>query len=51
MIKNILVTGGLGAVGTFLVKELQSRGHNVFVCDLRHHNSENYARCDVGKFH
>jgi dTDP-glucose 4,6-dehydratase len=51
MSKNILVTGGLGAVGTYLVKELQSRGHNVFVCDLRHHNSENYARCDVSKFH
>lgn len=48
---NILVTGGLGAVGSHLVPELRSRGHNVFVCDLRHHhNSPNYARCDVGEF-
>lgn len=48
---NILVTGGLGAVGSHLVPELKSRGHNVFVCDLRHHhNSPNYARCDVGEF-
>lgn len=51
MSKNILVTGGLGAVGTFLVKDLRSRGHNVYVCDLRHHHAENYARCDVSQFH
>ena len=51
MVKNILVTGGLGAVATYLVKELRDRGHNVFVCDLRHDNNPNYARCDVGKFH
>lgn len=51
MAKNILVTGGLGAVGTFLVKDLRSRGHNVYVCDLRHHHAENYARCDVSQFH
>jgi dTDP-glucose 4,6-dehydratase len=48
---NILVTGGLGAVGSFLVKELRARGHNVYVCDMRHHHDENYARCDVGEFH
>lgn len=48
---NILVTGGLGAVGSHLVPELASRGHNVFVVDLRHHhNAPNYARCDVGEF-
>ena len=51
MSKNILVTGGLGAVGSFLTQELRSRGHNVFVCDLRHHNNPQYARCDVGQFH
>ena len=48
---RILITGGLGAVGTFLVKELRARGHEVFVADLRHNNSPNYARCDVGEFH
>lgn len=49
--KNILVTGGLGAVGTFLVKELRNRGNNVFVADARHNDSPQYARCDVGEFH
>ena len=49
--KNILVTGGLGAVGTFLVKELRARGHNVHVADMRHHHDPQYARCDVGEFH
>ena len=51
MSKNILITGGLGAVGSYLTKELRSRGHNVFVCDLRHDGDPLYARCDVGKFH
>ncbi len=49
--KNILVTGGLGAVGTYLVRELRGRGHNVFVADMRHHHDPLYARCDVGEFH
>ncbi len=49
--KNILVTGGLGAVGTYLVLKLRARGHNVFVCDLRHHHDAQYVRCDVGEFH
>lgn len=51
MSKNILVTGGLGAVGSFLVKELRDRGNKVFVSDIRHHNDPEYARCDVGEFH
>ena len=51
MAKNILVTGGLGAVGSFLVPELRARGHNVFLCDLRHHHDPQYVRCDVGEFH
>lgn len=49
--KSILVTGGLGAVGTYLVKELRARGHDVFVADMRHHHDPQYARCDVGEFH
>lgn len=49
--KSILVTGGLGAVGRYLVPELRSRGHNVFVADIRHHHDPQYARCDVGEFH
>ncbi|HEY3319646.1 MAG TPA: NAD(P)-dependent oxidoreductase [Planctomycetota bacterium] len=48
---SILVTGGLGAVGSHLVPELERRGHRVFVADLRHHhNAPNYARCDVSEF-
>jgi nucleoside-diphosphate-sugar epimerase len=31
---KILVTGGLGAVGSKLVSELRSRGHEVWVSDL-----------------
>lgn len=48
--RNILVTGGLGAVGTPLVAELRSRGHHVFIADLAHHHDPHYARCDVGEF-
>ena len=48
---DILVTGGLGAVGSHLVPELERRGHHVFVADIRHHhNAPNYARCDVSEF-
>jgi dTDP-glucose 4,6-dehydratase len=48
---RILLTGGLGAVGSFLAPELERRGHDVFVVDLKHHhNAPNYARCDVGEF-
>lgn len=49
--KSILVTGGLGAVGAYLVRELRGRGHDVFVADMRHHHDPQYARCDVGEFH
>ena len=49
--KNILVTGGLGAVGSYLVRELRNRGHNVCVADVRHHHDPDYVRCDVGEFH
>lgn len=48
---NILVTGGLGAVGTALIPELEKRGHNVFVIDIdTHHFAQNYARIDVSEF-
>ena len=48
--QKILVTGGLGAVGTYLVKELRSRGHEVFVADHKHARDGNYARCDVAEY-
>ncbi|MGE5576639.1 MAG: NAD-dependent epimerase/dehydratase family protein [Syntrophothermus sp.] len=47
---RILVTGGLGAVGAPLVKELRRRGHKVWVCDLRHAEGPDYFRCDVSQF-
>jgi len=46
----ILVTGGLGAVGTYLVRELRGRGHEVWINDLRHHHDAQYLRGDVGDY-
>lgn len=59
---RVLVTGGLGTVGTGLVTELRNRGHNVVSCDLYHQPDEfgfslrsdspqpSYVRCDVGEY-
>lgn len=47
---KILVTGGLGAVGAPLARELRKRGHEVWVCDLPHSEGPNYIRCDVGDY-
>ena len=47
---KILVTGGLGAVGAPLARELRQRGHAVWVCDLPHAEGPNYIRCDVGDY-
>lgn len=47
---KILVTGGLGAVGSWLVRELRGRGHDVWVMDRPHHHDPQYVRGDVGEF-
>ena len=59
---RILVTGGLGIVGTGLINDLRSRGHQVVSCDIQHQPDEigfslrtdveapSYARCDIGEF-
>ncbi|MEW5985869.1 MAG: NAD(P)-dependent oxidoreductase [Chloroflexota bacterium] len=59
---RILVTGGLGTVGSGLVADLRKRGHHVVSCDLYHQPDEVgfslrtdvetplYARADVGEF-
>jgi len=59
---RILVTGGLGTVGTGLINDLRGRGHHVVSCDLPHQPDEVgfslrtdvraplYARCDIGEF-
>jgi dTDP-glucose 4,6-dehydratase len=48
--KRVLVTGGLGFIGSNLIRELERRGHEVWVCDLINSYEPNYVRCDVGKF-
>jgi len=60
--KKILVTGGLGVVGSGLVKKLKQQGYDVVSCDLCHGEFEKgfgvktdidkpfYARCDIGEF-
>jgi len=47
---KILVTGGLGAVGSFVVDELRRRGHEVWLCDLCHHHDPQYIRCDFAEY-
>jgi dTDP-glucose 4,6-dehydratase len=47
---KILVTGGLGAIGSWLVPELRRRGHEVWLCDLAHHHDPQYVRCNVAEY-
>lgn len=50
---RILVTGGLGAVGTPLVQTLRERGHDVWVLDRLHHEGlrgGHYFRADVSEY-
>jgi dTDP-glucose 4,6-dehydratase len=48
---RVLVTGGSGFIGSNLVRELNKRGHEVWLCDLMHCAKENFVRCDVSKYH
>ena len=47
---GILVTGGLGAIGSPLVSELESRDHDVWVADLPWSERQQYYRCDVSEY-
>jgi len=47
---DILVTGGLGSVGSRLVEELESREHDVWIADLPHSNRDHYYRTDVSEY-
>jgi dTDP-glucose 4,6-dehydratase len=49
--EKVLVTGGLGFIGSNLVQELSKRGHEVWLCDLMHCEKDNFVRCDVSKYH
>ena len=48
--KKILITGGAGFIGTNLVRELNSRGHEVISCDLYNTERDSYIRCDVREY-
>ena len=46
----ILVTGGAGFIGTNLVNELETRGHEVIAADIYNTRRENYIRADVRNY-
>ena len=46
---KVLVTGGLGFIGSNLVPEFEQRGHDVWVCDLWQSARLKYIRCDVSE--
>jgi dTDP-glucose 4,6-dehydratase len=48
--QKVLVTGGSGFIGSNLTRELNKRGHEVWICDLMHCEKENFIRCDVSKY-
>ena len=49
--KNVLVFGGFGFLGSYLVNELINRGYNVTVADVKDKQEENknitYIECDI----
>jgi len=47
---DILVTGGVGFIGTNLTAELRRRGHAVWTCDLLHSRGPQHIRADTGEY-
>jgi dTDP-glucose 4,6-dehydratase len=48
--ERILVTGGAGFIGTNLVNELRSRGHEVLALDLMNTDRDDYVRADTRSY-
>jgi len=48
--RHVLVTGGDGFIGTQLVRELASRGHDVLASDLYGNERTDFVRCDVREY-
>ena len=44
---KILVTGGVGFIGTNLTEELRSRGHDVWTCDILQGKDPQHFKADV----
>lgn len=47
---KILVTGGMGVVGSALVAVLRNQGCEVWTCDLKHSHDPQHIRCDVSQY-
>ena len=47
---NILVTGGLGVVGTQLTEYLRGQGHEVWIIDRSHSHLAQYYRADIAHY-
>jgi len=47
---KVLITGGLGFIGSNLVRELRGRGHDIWLCDVMHSADPKSIRCDVGRY-
>jgi dTDP-glucose 4,6-dehydratase len=49
-LRKILVTGGRGFIGTNLTRELRSRGHDVWTCDVLQGEDEKHFKADVAAY-
>lgn len=47
---DVLVTGGRGFIGTNLTRELRSRGHHVWTCDILQGEDPLHVKADTGSY-